>query len=167
MRYKYVLFDWGNTLMKDSPSDRPMVEWPVVEAVAGAGEVLKRLAMQATLIVATSASISDESQIRAALARVGLDTCIHKIYCFKNTGLPKSPPFYRHILRDLGAAPEEAVMIGDSFESDVLAANQAGLDAVWFNPHSSEKRLGQQHTTIHGLPELIPLLTGKPTPPMP
>lgn len=165
MRYKYVLFDWGNTLMKDSPSDRPMVEWPVVEAVAGAGEVLKRLAGQATLIVATSASISDEAQIRAALARVGLDTYFQKIYCFKNTGLQKSPPFYRHILRDLGASPEEAVMVGDSFENDVLAANQAGLDAVWFNPHSSEKRQGSQHATIHSLLELILLLTGKPTMP--
>lgn len=163
MKYKYILFDWGDTLMKDSPSDQPMVTWPVVEAVAGAGEVLKRLGTQATLIVATSASISDESQIRAALARAGLDTFIQKIYCFKNTGLKKSPAFYEHILHDLGAAPGEAVMVGDSFENDVLAANQAGLDAVWFNPHTRKKQEAENHTTIHALPELIPLLIGAPS----
>ncbi|GAB4503641.1 MAG: HAD family hydrolase [Anaerolineales bacterium] len=160
MKYKYILFDWGNTLMVDSPSDQPMVAWPVVEAVAGAGEVLRRLGTQATLIVATSASISDESQIRAALARVGLDTHIQRIYCFKNTGLKKSPAFYQYILQDLGAAPAQAVMVGDSFENDVLAANQAGLYAIWFNPDTNEKREADRHTTIHALPELPPLLIG-------
>lgn len=158
MKYKYILFDWGDTLMKDSPSDQPMAAWPVVEAVAGADEVLKRLGAQATLILATSASISDEAQIRAALARVGLDTYIQKIYCFKNTGLKKSPAFYEYILHDLGAASAEVVMVGDSFENDVLAANQAGLDAVWFNPHTRERREAERHTTIHALPELVSLL---------
>ncbi len=140
MKYKFILFDWGDTLMKDSPSDQPMVAWPVVEAVAGASEVLKRLERQTTLVIATSAAISDETQIRAALARVGLETHIHRIYCFKNTDLKKSPAFYEHILRDLNAAPAEAVMVGDSFENDVLAANQAGLDAVWFNPNTQRRK---------------------------
>jgi len=158
MKYKYILLDWGDTLMKDSPSDKPMVEWPVVEAVAGAREVLNRLGPQAMLIVATSAAVSDESQIRAALARVGLDTYIQKIYCFKNTGLKKSPEFYRHILDDLGATPEQTVMVGDSFENDVLAANQAGIFAVWFNPQADEKRESPQNTTIYSLTELPALL---------
>jgi putative hydrolase of the HAD superfamily len=158
MKYKYILFDWGDTLMKDFPNERPMLEWDYVEAVAGAGEVLNRLGPQAVLIVATSAAVSDESQIRGALARVGLDTHIQKIYCFKNTGLKKSAEFYRHVLRDLGAAPGETVMVGDSFSNDVLAANQAGLYAVWFNPENEDRRADMLHTTIHSLSELPALL---------
>lgn len=161
MKYKYILFDWGDTLMKDFPNQRPMLEWEHVEAVAGAGEVLNRLGPQAALIVATSAAVSDESQIRAALARVGLEAHIRKIYCFKNTGLKKSAEFYRHILHDLDAAPGEAVMVGDSFAHDVLAANQAGMYAVWFNPLTGEQRTDALHTTIHSLPELPALLEGK------
>lgn len=158
MKYKYILFDWGDTLMKDFPSDRPMVEWDYVEAVAGAGEVLNRLGPQAALILATSAAVSDESQIRGALKRVDLDAHIQKIYCFKNTGLKKSPGFYRHILHDLDASPAEAVMVGDSFENDVLAASQAGIYAVWFNPQADEKREGPRYTTIYSLTELPSLL---------
>lgn len=154
MKYKYILFDWGDTLMKDSPSNRPMVEWDNVEAVAGAGKVLNRLGTQAILIVATSADVSDESQIRGALARVGLDRHIQKIYCFKNTGLKKSPEFYQYILHDLGTTPDEAVMVGDSFEKDVLAANQVGMFAVWFNPQADKKQESPQHTTIYHLTEL-------------
>lgn len=159
MKYKYILFDWGDTLMKDSPSEKPMLEWPVVEAVEGVIEILRRLERFAWLVVATSAVISDEAQIYGALKRVDLDRYIHKIYCFKNTGLNKSPAFYHYILRDLGAAPEEALMVGDSFENDVIAANQAGMYAIWFNPKSNERRMNHLHTTIHAMPELISLLT--------
>jgi FMN phosphatase YigB (HAD superfamily) len=40
----------------------------------------------------------------------------------------------------------------------VLAANQAGMDAVWFNPVSKERRAGEKYRTLHNLLELIPLI---------
>lgn len=141
--------------MKDFPNQAPMVEWPMVEAIPGAKETLSQLSKAATLILATSADVSDESQIRGALKRVGLDSYIQKVYSFKNTGLKKSPEFYRYILKDLDAMPEEAVMVGDSFEKDVLAANEAGLKAIWFNPKTHENRADKFHQTIHSLSKLI------------
>jgi len=33
-----------------------------------------------------------------------------------------------------GIAPEDALMVGDSLTSDVKAANNAGMDACWYNP---------------------------------
>jgi HAD superfamily hydrolase (TIGR01458 family) len=38
--------------------------------------------------------------------------------------------FFRHVLEGLGAAPDEAVMVGDDVESDIGGALQAGLAAV-------------------------------------
>jgi FMN phosphatase YigB (HAD superfamily) len=158
-----ILFDWGDTVMQDDPASTvPMVEWETVRAVDGIAGALEQLhADGRTCILATSASISDEAQIRGALARAGLDGYFTRIYCFKNTGLPKGVDFYRRILADLGLPAEMVAMVGDSFEKDVLAANQAGLFAVWFNPRSDEARSGERHVTIHSLGELLGALASE------
>ena len=159
--YPTVLFDWGDTVMKDDPvSTVPMVEWPTVEAVDGIADVLADLhASGRRIVLATSASISDESQIHAALGRADLDKYFFRIFCFKNTGLPKGEAFYRHILNDLGVQPSEALMVGDGFEKDVLTANNVGIFAVWFNPRSDENRTGELHLTVHSMRELRSFFT--------
>ena len=156
LRYPTVLFDWGDTVMYDDPASIiPMVEWESVQVVESIQDVLAYLRSSGRQIVlATSASISDEDQIRGALRRGGLDTYFAHIYCFKNTHLPKGEAFYRHILNDLDIPPEDALMAGDGFEKDVQDANQAGIYAVWFNPRSEEMRSADLHVTIHSLPEL-------------
>ncbi len=155
----YVLFDWGDTVMPDDPaSTTPMVEWPTVQAVEGIADLLAHLqASGRTCILATSASISDEAQIRGALARVGLEHFFSRIYCFKNTGLPKGEAFYRYILADLDLPASSALMIGDGYEKDVLIPNQVGLFAVWFNSRSDETRSGEGHVTVHTMQELLEL----------
>ena len=161
MRYAFILFDWGDTIMRDFPQfTTPMAEWPRVEAMEGAQEVLRRLQPVADLILATSAALSDEADIRRALDRVNIAGCFQKIYCFKNTGYQKpSPEFYSTILRDLNANPAEVLMVGDSFENDVLGANRVGIRAAWLNLKDAETKTGDLYQTIHALHELIPLVT--------
>ena len=154
--YPTVLFDWGDTVMRDDPASTvPMVEWSTIEVVEGIADLLADLHSSGRrIILATSAAISDESQIRGALARVELDQYFSRIYCFKNTHLPKGEAFYRHILSDLGTPASDVMMIGDSFEKDVLAANAVGIFAICFNPISDEIRSTELHTTVHTMQEL-------------
>jgi putative hydrolase of the HAD superfamily len=154
--YPTILFDWGNTVMRDYPEITiPMVEWETVEVIEGIADVLEYLQSSGRRIgLATSASISDETQIRGALARAELDTYFSQVYCFKNTNLPKGEAFYCHILSDLGIPASDALMVGDSFQNDVQAANAVGMFAVWFNPGSNEKRSGALHVTVHSMKEL-------------
>ena len=156
LRYPTVLFDWGDTVMVDDPASIiPMVEWETVRVVPGVADVLAHLrAGGRRIVLATSAQISNEDQIRGALARGGLNTYFSKIYCFKNTHLPKGEAFYRHILGDLGTSAAEVCMVGDGFEKDVLAANAAELFAVWFNERTEEMRTGELHVTVHSMEEL-------------
>lgn len=156
LHYPTVLFDWGDTVMRDYPEITiPMVEWKSVEIIEGIAEMLEYLHSSGRRIVlATSAAISDEGQIRGALGRAGLDTYFSRIYCFKNTNLPKGEAFYRHILKELGISAADALMIGDGFEKDVEIPNQLGIFAVWFNPKSEETREGDAHVTVHSMPEL-------------
>jgi FMN phosphatase YigB (HAD superfamily) len=154
--YPTVLFDWGDTVMRDDPEITiPMVEWQTIEVIDGIAGVLEYLhASGRRIVLATSASISDEGQIRGALARGGLDTYFSHIYCFKNTNLPKGEEFYRYILNDLDISASDALMVGDGFEKDVQAANAVGIFAAWFNPRSDETRSGNLHVTVHSMREL-------------
>jgi len=156
LRYPTVFFDWGDTVMRDHPEITiPMVEWETVEVIEGIADVLAYLHSSGRRIVlATSASISDEAQIRGALSRGGLDTYFSRIYCFKNTNLPKGEEFYRYILNDLGISATDTLMVGDGFEKDIEIPNRLGMFAIWFNPKSDETRQNDLHTTVHSMQEL-------------
>ena len=155
-RYPTVLLDWGDTVMRDYPEITiPMVEWETVEVIEGIANVLAYLHSSGRrLVLATSASISDEGQIRGALARGGLDAYFSHIYCFRNTNLPKGEAFYRYILNDLIISPSDVLMIGDGFEKDVQIPNSLAIFAVWFDPSSDETRQSDLNITVHSMQEL-------------
>jgi len=151
-----ILFDWGNTLMREFPDyGGPMVAWPHVEAIPHASQVLAGLHPLWLLALASNAAASDVVQIRAALERVSLGQYIDQIYCFSRIGHKKpSPEFFDCILDDLGIGCQHVVMVGDNFEADVLGANRSGIRAVWFNEQGDETRTGEMVQTIHDLRSL-------------
>lgn len=156
LRYPTILFDWGDTVMRDDPAmNAPMVEWERVEVIDGIAEVFAYLHTSGRRIVlATSAEISTEEQIRGALARGGLDEYFSRIYCFKNTHLQKGEAFYRFILNDLDVPTSDALMVGDHFEKDVQIPNSLGMFAVWFTPKSDDCRKEDLHIMVHSMDEL-------------
>ena len=143
--------------MRDYPEiPTPMVEWEAVEVIEGIADVLAYLYSSGRRIVlATSAVISDEDQIRGALTRGRVDTYFSRIYCFKNANLPKGEAFYRHILSDLGISASDALMVGDGFEKDVQIPNTLGIFAVWFNPRSEDTRKDTLHVTVQSMKGLL------------
>lgn len=136
---KQLLFDWGDTLMRDDPSQSgPMCEWPSVVAMPGALALLQQLNSAGVLChLATGAADSDALQIRRALARVGMERYIARVFCPATLGVGKrEPEFYPRCAACLGLAPGDLVMLGDSLTTDVQAAEKAGLAAVWVHPHA-------------------------------
>lgn len=128
-----ILVDWGNTLMRDDPSQSgPMCDWPVVEAMPDAAEALRYMAAHFPVALATGAPCSGKEQIMRALQRAGLERWISAIFLSSETGSSKSSPrFYSHIATQLGVKPQQLVMIGDDFANDVHSARQAGLHPFW------------------------------------
>jgi HAD superfamily hydrolase (TIGR01662 family) len=157
-----LLFDWGDTLMRDIPEfSGPMKDWPRVEAMPGAAETLAALHPDWTLAIATNAADSDEKDIRAALQRADLDRWLDQVYCFRKIGHKKpSLEFFQYILKDLGLSPQSVCMIGDNHEVDVLGANACGMRAIWFNEHSLEQRQAALQRSIHSLAGLQEALKG-------
>ena len=151
-----ILFDWGDTLMRDFKGfNGPMKDWPRLEVIPGAADMLAALRSDWILAIATNADVSDEADIWLALQRVHLDQWLDKVYCFKNIGHKKpSVEFYQYILDDLKLTPRSIFMVGDNYEADVLGANACGIRAVWFNEHSLEMRENDLQRTIHELGKL-------------
>ncbi|WP_375058237.1 HAD family hydrolase [Zobellella sp. DQSA1] len=153
---KVYLFDWGDTLMVDFPDYQgKMCDWPRVQAVAGAREVLEALSRTHRIYIATGAADSSASEIEMAFERVGLSGHISGYFCMSNLGVPKDgPAFYERILARLGVAADQVTMVGDSLEKDILPALAAGLGAVWFSRHAAPRGPGAGVVQIRALSEL-------------
>lgn len=157
MGLKCVLFDWGDTLMVDFPDQvGPMVFWSAVKAVPHAVETLKRLRASGLYIaLATNAADSDEADIRAALARVGLDDLIDRVYCVRGVGHAKpSAAFFGFIKHDLGLPAADLIMVGDNYVVDVRGANNAGIRAVWLHDDGGADLDMRTQRSIRSLDEL-------------
>ena len=161
-RFRYILFDWGGTLMSDDgPEGIPMAQWPEVSAIAGAKATLSVLARKFRLGLATNAAASGRESIEAALERVSLRPYISDIFCLREIGARKdAPEFWAHVLQALGAETNEVAMIGDSLEQDVLAPRRHGIFSVWFNPQERPANV-YEIPIVRSLPELVPLLTNR------
>lgn len=156
----WVLFDWGDTLMRVLPgSSGKMKDWRRVEAVPGARRALHQIHGQVGVALVTEVRDCDESDIREALARVELDPFIKRVYSTGSLGIAKgTPDFYRQITAALKVPPDRVVMVGDNFQEDVETARAAGLRAIWFNERGPEERTGEHMATLHRLDHLQGLL---------
>lgn len=155
MTQPIYLFDWGDTLMVDFPGQSgKMSTWEKVETVEGAEQTLQALAKEHAVYVATSAQHSSERDIEQAFQRVGLDNYLNGYYCKANLGLEKtSVAFYHAIAQSLEVEPSHLIMVGDSLEKDIYPAQQAGLNAVLYNPNNDAVPEGITH--IQSLTQLL------------
>lgn len=79
------------------------------------------------------------------------------IVCSEHVGFNKPDKrIFIHALELANANPSESMMIGDDLEVDILGANQAGMEAVLFDPF--KKRRSKAFEIIHHLPQLLEML---------
>jgi putative hydrolase of the HAD superfamily len=113
------LLDMGKELLEFPTTPLPEVE-----------ETLKRLAEQRRyrLVVFTKGELMDQE---SKLQRSGLEQYFSHMETVSN----KTEREYRQLCENLGVAPEQTVMIGNSFRSDIAPALAAGAWAVHIPYH--------------------------------
>jgi HAD superfamily hydrolase (TIGR01662 family) len=137
---KALLFDWGDTVMKVLPEQTgPMALWTEVAAVEGTQEILPLLKEKYKIVLVSNAQDSDKNHVRHALERVSLAEYFHEIFTPQELKERKpAPNFYLNILKQIAVEPEHAIMIGDDYEKDIIAAKQVGLWTIWYNPKKQQ-----------------------------
>lgn len=64
------------------------------------------------------------------------------------------PAIYRQALQELGASPEETIMVGDSFARDVVGAQALGIRAVWISMGRPQPDHAEPWMVVQSLAEL-------------
>ena len=101
-----------------------------IDLLKGVGEALGPLSERGKLVLVTKGDLFHQE---SKLAASGLGDRFSGVEIVSE----KTPEVYRRIFARYGAAPFEAVMVGNSLRSDVLPALEAGAFAVHI-PHEFE-----------------------------
>jgi putative hydrolase of the HAD superfamily len=120
-------------------------------AVPGAAELLTSLRERVKIGIVTNNFLEEQ---RAKLEVCGLTSLIDELVTSEECGITKPAPEIFHIaLHRLRCSAEEAVMVGDSWEVDVVGARNAGIRPIWFNRFGFSQPAGERVHEIHSLDE--------------
>ncbi len=126
------------------------------QAVAGVVPLLEYLHSQVKIAIVTNNLVAEQVE---KLRHLQLEHLIDTLVTSEETGFIKPDPRIFHIaLERLGMRAEEAVMVGDSWNGDVLGAHQAGLPAIWLNRHSipcPDPTLAREIRSLEPLDEIV------------
>lgn len=101
-------------------------------AVPGAAALLAQVSSRFKVAIVTNNFMAEQQD---KLRHLGLAPHVHWLVTSEEVGTPKpARPIFDTALQRAGCRPEEAVMVGDSWSSDVVGAYQAGIRPIWFNP---------------------------------
>lgn len=157
LQAKALIFDWGDTIMRDFPEMAgPMFTWPEVELIADADLVLRILSTRYMMVIATNAGESDTEAMKLALNRVGVSDYFDYFFSSRDLGVSKpDPDFFLKISGHLGLAAAECIMIGNSYEKDIVGAKLCGMKTVLFDEFGRYHETPLADITIGKLSELI------------
>lgn len=90
------------------------------------------------------------------MAAVGLSDRFVPLAISGELGVGKpDPQAYLHVTDALGVRPDRVVMVGDSWERDVVGARAAGLGAVWV---SAGRSLPAEADAVPGGPGAVAVI---------
>jgi putative hydrolase of the HAD superfamily len=118
-------------------------------------DVLEHLHKKYPMYILTN-GFSDVQAVKMKAA--GILPFFRQIFTGDNFGVGKPhKQFFTGTMKEIGARPSECLMIGDNLKTDILGAQNAGIDHVFYNPHKRNYFMEVQHE-IHCLSELLKLL---------
>ena len=142
-------------------------------AVSGAAALLMKVRERAKVGIVSN-NLLEEQQDKLRCCE--LDQYVDVLVVSEEAGISKPDPrIFEIVLDRLRCRPQEAVMIGDSWDADVLGAAAAGIRAIWFNPGMRDAERGMRSmergmrddvaviTSLEPTPELLSLIFAEAT----
>jgi FMN phosphatase YigB (HAD superfamily) len=156
MNQKYLIFDWGDTLMvdyKDQPG--PMAEWPHVDWIEGAQKALEELYKDYYCVIGSNSGFSDSILLKKAFERVNGAHYFKKIFASKEIGFEKPDvKFFQYIINDLYTKPGNCIMIGNDYIKDICGGKDAGLLTIFLSAGNSIQDFPKADMIIASMSEL-------------
>ncbi len=123
----------------------------------GAEELVRYLAKKYPLTVVTNGFVEVQYE---KFDKSGLRDCFAHIVLSEEVGCQKpNPRIFEEALRMNGLQAEDVVMIGDSWNSDIQGAINAGIDQIWVRKSKDPLPEGQSATyLVQSLSEVMEIL---------
>ena len=123
----------------------------------GAEELVRYLAAKYPLTVVTNGFVEVQYE---KFDKSGLRDCFAHIVLSEEVGCQKpNPRIFDEALRMNGLQAEDVVMIGDSWNSDIQGAINAGIDQIWIRKSKDPLPEGQSATyLVQSLSEVMEIL---------
>lgn len=123
----------------------------------GAEELVRFLAKKYPLTVVTNGFVEVQYE---KFDKSGLRDCFAHIVLSEEVGCQKpNPRIFEEALRMNGLQAEDVVMIGDSWNSDIQGAINAGIDQIWIRKSKDPIPAGQSATyLVQSLSEVMEIL---------
>ena len=123
----------------------------------GAEELVRYLAAKYPLTVVTNGFVEVQYE---KFDKSGLRDCFAHIVLSEEVGCQKpNPRIFEEALRMNGLQAEDVVMIGDSWNSDIQGAINAGIDQIWIRKSKDPLPEGQSATyLVQSLSEVMEIL---------
>ncbi len=122
----------------------------------GAGQTVRELSDRFRLGLLTNGPSDIQ---RRKLEATGLTPRFESLSISGETGVGKpTPAAFADVLSKLHIQPEDAVMVGDSWERDVVGAVSCGLSAVWIASERPAPEQMERVAVIDSIEELVSVL---------
>jgi HAD superfamily hydrolase (TIGR01549 family) len=102
------------------------------KAMEGAEALLQAIRKEARVGIVSNNMLQEQKE---KLEFCRLAAYVDALVVSEETGVSKpEPEIFQIALDALGVQPESAVMVGDSWDADIVGARRTGMRAIWFNP---------------------------------
>ncbi|MFV5315436.1 HAD family hydrolase [Priestia megaterium] len=155
-RIKAIVFDWGDTLMKDfSEYAGPMADWEYVEIIDGVSKSLHSVSQNYICCVASNAGASNSELLGMALKRVDIQQYFQYLFTSRELGFSKpSLDFFNKIVQTLGITPQECIMIGNDYNKDIIPAKKIGMQTILFSQVSKDANFNYADYVMNSMENL-------------
>ncbi len=127
-----ICFDLGDTLVAEETvihnSCGQAITARVIEGVFEVLETMRKDGYRIAMI-----ANGDSAGARNIIATCGLEDCFDVIVISEEVGIEKpDKQVFQVALDKLGVEAENAVMVGNRIDADIVGANRIGMKSVWF-----------------------------------
>ena len=129
--------------------------------VPGSIELLRRLKAERPIGIVTNHVVSEQVK---KIGTIGVAPFVDELVVSEEVGVAKPDArIFAAALSRLGGTPDEAVMIGDSWSSDILGATEMGIRAIWLNRYDRpcpDSSLATEIRSLEPVDDLVELILG-------
>ena len=127
-----ICFDLGDTLVAEETvihnSCRQAITAKVIEGVFEVLETMRKDGYRTAMI-----ANANSADARNIIATCGLENYFDVIVISEEVGIEKpDKQVFQVALDKLGVEAENAVMVGNRIDADIVGANRIGMKSVWF-----------------------------------